>query len=62
MQAKPPYIRLVATGSSRAQQVYYTGDVKLSGMLSTMGGRVIATVAKMLAEQFFEALEKEAVA
>lgn len=40
--------------------VAYTGEVKLSGMLSTMGGRVITPVAKMLAQQFFEALEKEA--
>lgn len=41
--------------------VHYTGAVKLSGMLSTMGGRVITPVTKMLSEQFFEALEKEAV-
>jgi len=41
--------------------IHYTGEVKLSGMLSTMGGRVITPVAKMLSQQFFEALEKEAV-
>ncbi|AEE53116.1 CoxG family protein [Haliscomenobacter hydrossis] len=45
---------------SEAQtEVSFTGDVKLSGMLNTMGGRVITPVANMLSKQFFEALEKE---
>jgi carbon monoxide dehydrogenase subunit G len=45
---------------SEAQtEVSFTGDVKLSGMLATMGGRVITPVANMLSKQFFEALEKE---
>lgn len=39
--------------------VSFEGDVKLSGLLATMGGRVITPVAKMLSQQFFEALEKE---
>lgn len=45
---------------SEAQtEVSFIGDVKLSGMLATMGGRVITPVANMLSKQFFEALEKE---
>ncbi|MBV6441361.1 MAG: carbon monoxide dehydrogenase [Haliscomenobacteraceae bacterium CHB4] len=39
--------------------VRFEGEVKLSGLLATMGGRVITPVAKMLSQQFFEALEKE---
>jgi len=54
------HMTLAATDAGQTE-VNYTGDVKLSGMLSTMGGRVITPVAKMLAQQFFEALEKEAV-
>jgi len=54
------HLTLAATDAGQTA-VHYTGDVKLSGMLSTMGGRVITPVVKMLSEQFFEALEKEAV-
>ncbi|WP_421795120.1 CoxG family protein [Haliscomenobacter sp.] len=45
--------------SDTQTEVSFTGDVKLSGMLATMGGRVITPVANMLSKQFFEALEKE---
>ncbi|NUO03704.1 MAG: carbon monoxide dehydrogenase subunit G [Saprospiraceae bacterium] len=50
----------LSTTETGQTAVQYTADVKLSGMLSTMGGRVITPVTKMLSEQFFEALEKEA--
>jgi uncharacterized protein len=40
-------------------QVSFEGDVKLSGTLAVMGGRVITPVANMLSKQFFEELEKE---
>jgi uncharacterized protein len=40
-------------------EVSFKGDVKLSGTLAVMGGRVIAPVANMLSKQFFEELEKE---
>ena len=41
-------------------EVSFTGDVKLSGTLAIMGGRVITPVANMLSKQFFDALEAEA--
>lgn len=45
---------------SEAQtEVSFTGDVKLSGMLSTMGSRLITPVANKLSKEFFEALEQE---
>ena len=46
--------------SETQSDVTFTGDVKLSGMLNTMGMRVITPVSNMLAKQFFTALEKEA--
>ena len=45
--------------SDTQTEVSFDGDVKLSGMLNTMGGRVITPVANMLSKQFFEALELE---
>lgn len=45
--------------SETQTEVSFNGDVKLSGMLNTMGGRVITPVANMLSKQFFEALELE---
>ena len=45
--------------SETQTEVSFDGDVKLSGMLNTMGGRVITPVANMLSKQFFEALELE---
>lgn len=39
--------------------VSFTGDVKLSGMLASMGQRVLTPVANMLSGQFFTALQKE---
>ncbi len=40
-------------------QVSFDGDVKLSGMLASMGQRVIGGVANTLTKQFFNNLEKE---
>ena len=40
--------------------VTFTGDVKLTGVLNTMGMRVIVPVTNLLSKQFFVALEKEA--
>ena len=40
-------------------EVSFAGDVKLSGTLAIMGGRVVTPVANMLSEQFFKELEKE---
>jgi carbon monoxide dehydrogenase subunit G len=40
-------------------EVAFDGDVKLSGLLATMGQRVIGGVANTLTKQFFTNLEKE---
>lgn len=48
--------------SATQTEVSFEGDVKLSGMLATMGGRVVTPVANVLSKQFFEALEKEIAA
>ena len=45
--------------SDSQTEVSFNGDVKLTGVLNTMGGRVITPVANMLSKQFFEALELE---
>ena len=45
--------------SAGQTQVNFNGDVKLSGTLAIMGGRVITPVANMLTKQFFEELDKE---
>ncbi|MCW3111017.1 MAG: carbon monoxide dehydrogenase subunit, partial [Segetibacter sp.] len=39
--------------------VTFDGEVKISGMLATMGQRVIGGVANTLTKQFFNNLEKE---
>ena len=40
-------------------EVSFLGDVRLSGMMATMGQRVLSPVAHMLSGQFFEALKLE---
>lgn len=40
-------------------EISFQGDVKLSGMLATMGQRLIGSVAQTLSKQFFQNLEKE---
>ena len=53
-------VTLNIIGDSPAQTtVTFNGDVKLSGTLATMGGRVLTPIANMLAKQFFAGLEKE---
>ena len=49
----------IDTVSPTQSNVSFVGDVKLSGTLAIMGGRVITPLANMLSKQFFEALEKE---
>lgn len=45
--------------SATQTTVGFNGDVKLTGVLNTMGGRVLSPIANMLAKQFFDALAKE---
>ena len=40
-------------------EISFDGDVKLTGLLASMGQRVLAGVANTLAKQFFENMEKE---
>jgi len=40
-------------------EVSFDGDVKLSGLLASMGQRIIGSVANTLSKQFFSNLEKE---
>jgi carbon monoxide dehydrogenase subunit G len=40
-------------------KVSFNGEVKLSGLLATMGQRVIGSVADTVSKQFFTNLEKE---
>lgn len=40
-------------------EVAFNGDAKLSGLLATMGQRVIGSVSNTLTKQFFANLEKE---
>ena len=42
-------------------EVAFDGDVKLSGMLASMGQRLIGSVADTLSKQFFKNMEKEIV-
>jgi len=43
-------------------EVKFDGDVKISGMLATMGQRLLGGVANTLTKQFFENLDKEIIA
>lgn len=56
-------VTLNLNAPSEAQTVVaFNGDVKLSGTLATMGGRVLTPIANMLAKQFFAGLAKEVAA
>ena len=46
--------------SESETEVSFDGNVKLTGMLNTMGQRVITPIAHMLTKQFFDALALEA--
>ncbi len=45
--------------SPEQTEVSFQGDVKLSGTLAVMGGRVLVPVANMLSKMFFTDLQKE---
>ncbi|MEO5999240.1 MAG: carbon monoxide dehydrogenase subunit G [Chitinophagaceae bacterium] len=49
----------LAPVNDNQSEVNFDGIVKLSGMLATMGQRVIGGVANTLTKQFFDNLEKE---
>ena len=51
-------LRLEADGEN-ATTVHYQGDVQVTGTLAAVGSRLVASVAKMQATQFFEQLERE---
>ena len=51
-------INLDAVGENETE-VAFNGDVKLSGMLASMGQRVLGGVANTLSKQFFTNMEKE---
>lgn len=51
-------IGLVPVGDHQTE-VAFDGDLKLSGMLASMGQRLIGGVANTLSKQFFQNMEKE---
>ena len=51
-------LRLQEEGDSTV--VHYEGEPQISGRLAAVGGRLVGGVAKKLAGQFFERLDKEA--
>ena len=52
----------LAAMSDAETEVKFDGDVKISGMLATMGQRLLGGVANALTKQFFENLDKEIIA
>lgn len=51
-------INLLALDDSQTE-IEFAGDVKLSGVLVTIGNRVASSVASTITKQFFSNLEKE---
>jgi carbon monoxide dehydrogenase subunit G len=49
----------LAPVSENQATVSFDGNVKLSGLLASMGQRVLGSVANMLSKQFFTNMEKE---
>jgi len=45
--------------NDKQTEVSFDGTVKLSGLLASMGQRILGGVANMLTQQFFSNLEKE---
>ncbi len=45
--------------NDKQTEVSFDGNVKLSGLLASMGQRILGGVANMLTQQFFSNLEKE---
>lgn len=53
-------IKIALTSVAENQtEVGFDGDVKLSGLLATMGNRMVGGVSNTLTNQFFANLEKE---
>jgi len=48
--------------ANQQTEIHFDGDVKLTGVLATMGQRVVGGVANTLTQQFFKNLEKEIAA
>jgi carbon monoxide dehydrogenase subunit G len=42
-----------------AVEVNFDGEVKLSGLMATMGNRVVGSISNTLTKQFFENLDRE---
>jgi len=56
-------VKINLTAMTNAEtEVKFDGDVKISGMLATMGQRLLGGVANTLTKQFFENLDKEIIA
>lgn len=51
-------IELIPVDDSQTE-ISFDGDIKLAGLLATMGQRVLGSVAQMLSKKFFVNLEKE---
>ena len=51
-------IKLAPSGDKQTELVF-DGDVKLSGMLASMGQRIVGGVANTLTNQFFKNIQKE---
>jgi carbon monoxide dehydrogenase subunit G len=65
VEARGPMGTVRATGGvqledeAEATAVSYVGDAQLIGPMAGLGNRVMQSVAKTLAQQFFKALERE---
>lgn len=51
-------IELIPVDDSQTE-ISFDGDIKLAGLLATMGQRILSSVAQMLSKKFFVNLEKE---
>lgn len=51
-------IEMVTVGENQTE-VSFDGDIKLSGMLASMGQILVGAVANSLSKQFFDNIEKE---
>lgn len=49
----------LAPSQDNQTELAFDGDVKLSGMLATMGQRIVSGVANTLTNQFFNNIQKE---
>jgi carbon monoxide dehydrogenase subunit G len=51
-------MQLEPAGANQTQ-IQYTGEARMSGMLASMGQRIMSGVVRTLSKQFFQALEEE---